>query len=189
MIYLLRHLQKDYGVFDANHETYADYTKKLPLTAAGRSNAQKIAAKLSKQVAKNTKIISSDFRRASETAEIIATHLGIELEIDPRLAERTLATGDFSMEEIRGFNEVSLRDWNWAAPGGESMSAVAERMRQAIKDAKNRGEDLIVVSHSRSLQAYLSTVKDASISSRFQSSDVDFRVQYGEIIILKEDNL
>lgn len=64
------------------------------------------------------------------------------------MVERCLAKGNFKEGDIEKFNEISLQSWTWAAPGGESMYAVAQRMRRAIKNAKNEEEDLITLDDS-----------------------------------------
>ncbi len=85
-------------------------------------------------------LYSSDNRRASESAEILATKLGFLPIYDERLRERSI--GHFqglTVPEIHGWYADEYRELlrdpeNYQIPGGESMAQVRVRAQQAIHD-------------------------------------------------------
>jgi broad specificity phosphatase PhoE len=101
-------------------------------------------------------------RRAVETAEILAPELGLEIEVDPDLAE---------LREREGFGELAPAEqarsrWsNWmsersdpdyAAPGAESFADVLGRVRRvkARLEADHRSP-VVAVSHGIFLRFFL----------------------------------
>lgn len=99
-------------------------------------------------------VVSSPLRRARWTAEIVAAVLGVPLSVDEALAEV-----DFGVLEGLTFAEISAR-WpdeveRWlgsadvAPPGGESLSALRERVLRA-RDRVPAGA--LVVTHATPIQ-------------------------------------
>jgi probable phosphoglycerate mutase len=123
------------------------------LSADGRAQAVAVAAVLSAR-GDIEAIVSSPLRRARETAEVVASAVGLEVLLDDDLAE--CAFGDW---EGLTFAEVDER-WPdelaaWLAspavapPGGESLDAVERRVRAArdrLLEAY-QGRTVAVVSH------------------------------------------
>ncbi|GII91940.1 bifunctional RNase H/acid phosphatase [Sinosporangium siamense] len=124
------------------------------LTAEGIAQAEAAATRFTREPYKLDAIISSPLKRARVTAELIATHCGIPLEIDDGLRET-----DFGAWEGHTFAEVQER-WpgeltTWLAdpaaapPGGESFTVTARR----VESARDRilqahpGANVLVVSH------------------------------------------
>ena len=101
-------------------------------------------------------IVSSDLRRASETAEIIAARRGIEpVIIDQRLRERDV--GEWS-----GLTRAEIdRGWPGWVDGArlpssfEDVSAVVERVSQAFAaiNSVNPGASILVVTHGGVIRA------------------------------------
>jgi broad specificity phosphatase PhoE len=84
MIMWVRHGQSTWNVLDRlqGHELSP------PLTDLGREQAHDAAAALADRDV--VRLLSSPATRALETAEIIASHLGLEVEVEPLLLEKGL---------------------------------------------------------------------------------------------------
>ena len=84
MILWVRHGQSTWNVLDRmqGHELSP------PLTELGREQAQDAAETLADRGI--VRLLSSPATRALETAEIIAAHLGLEVEVEPLLLEKGL---------------------------------------------------------------------------------------------------
>jgi broad specificity phosphatase PhoE len=84
MILWVRHGQSTWNVLDRmqGHELSP------PLTELGRQQAQQAAEALADRDV--VRLLSSPATRALETAEIIAAHLGLEVEVEPLLLEKGL---------------------------------------------------------------------------------------------------
>ena len=160
MIYIIRHTKKEQHGSIPEGQSYLEYTKGVPLTAEGELHAERIADFLSVH-ANIQSIVASPYKRTLQTATIIGDLLDVPVKIDDNLRERELCSGSMSMEEIYGYNENSLRDWGWSAPGGESMDTVFRRFKKAFDaSAKPANRDVLLVSHSRAIQAYAGNVKN-----------------------------
>lgn len=146
-IFLMRHSIPEKG--DMPNE-------QIPLSEDGRALAMS-----KRNVFSNVdRCFSSPYRRAMETAELIAGYPVVVEE----LHERT--TGDARED----FWLKQYEDYDFHNPGGESLNQVKVRMKTAI-DATVRhmeeGETALVVSHATAICAYLLSyceieVKDAA---------------------------
>ena len=125
-ILLARH-----GETDWNREGRIQGVADVPLSAAGREQADELAAALGARPI--GAVYSSDLRRAVETAEPLAERLGVQVRRTPALRER-----DFGANEGRIAAEVAAElgkevgtAWlhpDERHPGGESMREVYERV-------------------------------------------------------------
>ena len=84
-------------------------------------------------------VISSDLRRAVDTAEFVGNACGLPVKVDPRLRETHLGEWQGkSVAEVEraypGAIDRWRRDPTWAPPGGESRVAVAARARAVIDE-------------------------------------------------------
>lgn len=192
MIYLVRHLEKTHPIFNPTERSYYEHTRTVSLTEGGRLHAMRVAMFLQKKIQTCT-IVSSDFTRAQETAYIIGEHLHVPPLVDPRLSERVLCANDVTPEKISYYNIRSLQDWSWRAPGGESMRDVAIRMRQAVESAQNAiegDEDLVVISHSRAIQAMLGVYFQNTPDAKYYlSSDPALIIDYGAVIQIDKSKI
>ena len=152
--------------------------EQIPLSEKGRALA------ISKRniFANVDKYFSSPYRRARETAELIA---GQPIVVED-LHERTIgeAREDFWLKQYE--------DYDFHNPGGESLNQTKIRMRAAmnfILRQMEEGETVLVVSHATAICAYLLSyceieVKDAAnkvrkisfhgkeiLNGRFQPAD------------------
>ena len=131
-IILLRHGQTDY-----NAEGRFQGQEDIPLNALGRSQAEAAAQALS--ASGIDRIVSSDLRRAHETAEALSAATGAGLEFDARLRE--ISVGEWqgrTRDEIAGIWPEELAAWFSGAdmrpPGGESRRESSARVVTAIRD-------------------------------------------------------
>ncbi|KPB05955.1 histidine phosphatase family protein [Bacillus sp. CHD6a] len=115
-----------------------------PLTEKGMKQAQELAKYFSNlQI---DRIITSPFLRAIQTIEPLAKKSEINIEIDERLAERTLSSGDLPdwLEKL----EETYEDLELKFEGGESSREAMERIVQVVEEAhESDGETIIIVTH------------------------------------------
>ncbi|WFM69881.1 histidine phosphatase family protein [Halomonas sp. CKK8] len=114
-----------------------------------------------------SRILHSDFRRTTETAERIARHFSLRLEAETRLRERHF--GAFEGEGDDRYAEVWARDALDPAhrhAGVEAVAEVAARMREVIDQLEQRhvGETLLLVSHGDPLQILLTALEGRELS-------------------------
>ena len=101
-------------------------------------------------------VVTSDERKARETAEVIALRLGLQVETDPRLAEV-----DRPQVWDRDYREVAAAYLaGTPEPGWEAREAVVGRFAAAVTDARVRAEgaDVIVVSHGMAISLWVASV-------------------------------
>jgi broad specificity phosphatase PhoE len=116
-----------------------------PLTELGRRQADVLAAVDGVPTAR--RIITSPLTRAQQTA----ARLRASLEVDRRWIE--MDYGDYeglAWTDVPPDTEAAWRaDSSWAPPGGESLLAVAKRVREACRDLADEATtaDVVVVSH------------------------------------------
>ena len=126
----------------------------LPLTARGRTQAQRLAARLAKR--KLDAVYASPLKRAMETAAPVAEALGLTVRCDDRLREVEIATvGPVSLTDLA---EIAIAHGGWShLPGTEPSQSIRERMSAAV-DAlveTHPGERIVVVSHAGAINAYV----------------------------------
>lgn len=85
-------------------------------------------------------VISSDLRRAADTAAVFTEAIGAPLRVDKRLRETHLGawqglTGAEVDQQWPGERERWRQDPEWAPPGGESRTDVAARAHEVVVDA------------------------------------------------------
>lgn len=153
---LVRHGQTDW-----NAETRLQGHTDNPLNDTGRAQAKEAGEALKGQ--EFDVILSSDLKRAKETADIIAAEIGGTVEVEPLLRERDLgALEGRTRDEVQaeyphldfsvGFSFHHFND------GGESLTDFLNRTQQIVDVLveKYAGKKVLLVSHggpSRSLNA------------------------------------
>ena len=102
-------------------------------------------------------IITSPLRRARETAEIIAVHLGPGIEIHNGLVER-----DFGDYERRLFAEVdidALRRWTDNVPtlNGETIRETASRVFRTMAGIteRHKGKNIAIIAHGHVMRSII----------------------------------
>jgi probable phosphoglycerate mutase len=119
-----------------------------PLSALGEEQARSASRWLAMSSPVDV-VVSSDLRRAVQTAEQIAAGLGVELELDPRVRERDAG-------EWTGLTRAQIEaGWpGWLArherpPGFEGDQALLHRVGPALRDIVDGrpGARVLVVTH------------------------------------------
>jgi glucosyl-3-phosphoglycerate phosphatase len=151
-VVLLRHGQTDYNVA-GRMQGHLDSM----LTAVGHEQAA-AAAPVIAGLAPD-RIISSDLRRAVDTAEVVGAACGLPVKFDSRLRETHLGSWQgFTVDEIERDHPGAIAEWRsdptWAPPGGESRVAVVARSRPVVDeldtefaDAPEESATALLVAH------------------------------------------
>jgi 2,3-bisphosphoglycerate-dependent phosphoglycerate mutase len=118
-----------------------------PLTAEGVKQAAQLAEALAH--AGVTRIVSSPWTRAVETARPLAEQLGLKVETDARLTERVLSGTD--LPDWTAHLEASFADAGLTLPGGESGATARTRALAALADARDPHGVTAVFTHGNLL--------------------------------------
>jgi probable phosphoglycerate mutase len=171
VVHLVRHAA--HGLLG---RTLAGRMPGVSLSAEGRGQAERLAARLARSPA--DAVLTSPLERARETAAPIAAAMGREAVVEPALNEI-----DFGAWTGHSFDALAddpaWRRWNAARslarpPGGESMLAAAERMRdllERLSGAHGPGR-VVLVSHCDVIRAALLHVLGLSLD-RYDRIAVD----------------
>lgn len=153
---LLRHGQTEWNVLKKVQGS-AD----SPLTAAGREQTEEWGRTLQRYPW--NRIICSDLGRVKETVAILNRVLLLPVAVDRRLREQ--CWGDWEGMTIPDITDTFhaelsyqvARGWNFTAPGGETRTAVRDRLFAALIDAATRwpGENILVVCHQGVIKSAL----------------------------------
>lgn len=140
-LYIVRH-----GQVAANREFRYVGDRDDPLTELGRRQAAAVAAALGSLRSNGreqpvARLLSSPRLRARDTATAIGRALGLELEVDDRLAEQSFGGWEgLTREEVRQRSPADARhlervdrDPTVAPPGGESLSAAQQRVVSLVE--------------------------------------------------------
>ena len=103
------------------------------------------------------RLISSDLRRAVDTAAVVGAAAGLDVKVDPRLRETHLGQWQGrTVAEIEADWPGTIAEWRsdagWAPPGGESRIEVVRRARPVIDELDEEYADnpegiVVVVAH------------------------------------------
>jgi len=130
-----------------------------PLNRTGREQAAQLAELLAGRGI--DVVVSSDLRRAAETAEIAAARLGLSVALDARLREvdvgewSGLTSAEVEARFPDGYRRRREGRTGWEK--GEELGAMAERVVAALLDLADRhsGHRVLVVTHGGPLRATL----------------------------------
>lgn len=124
-----------------------------PLGLTGETQARALGSRLCPPY---SRVFSSPLLRAVQTADLALP--GSSVILDERLREYDLGELEgMTVAEMRGhpgFAHWQTDPWNHPAPGGESLSAVAARMRTWAEELPE-GEHVIAFSHSIAIRSLL----------------------------------
>ncbi|ADG89154.1 phosphoglycerate mutase [Thermobispora bispora] len=124
----------------------------IALNEVGVAQAERAASLLA--ALRPTMIVSSDLRRAYDTAVPLARLTNLEIFVDKDLRERGGGAWEgLTREEIKAGWPVEYEKWE--APGGEDPADVAERVAGAILRWRAKLDDgglLVVVSHGAAIR-------------------------------------
>jgi broad specificity phosphatase PhoE len=124
----------------------------VSLTDVGRAQALELAQRLAREFRPDY-LLTSEFLRARQTCEILASVLNLHPEAVPGLHER-----DFGclrgqpyhrLGELMSLGGLPAEPWLWRPPGGESLDDVRLRAVAAIESLRRRYPDmeLVIVCH------------------------------------------
>ncbi|MEU6415254.1 histidine phosphatase family protein [Microbispora sp. NPDC046933] len=124
----------------------------IALDETGVAQAARAASLLA--ALRPTMLVSSDLRRAYDTAAALGRLTGLDVAVDKDLRERGGGEWEgLTRDEIRAGWPVEYEAWE--APGGEDVAHVADRVAEAIgRWASRLDEDglLVVASHGAALR-------------------------------------
>jgi broad specificity phosphatase PhoE len=152
-IHLVRH-----GETQWNRELRWQGHSDPPLNEQGREQARRLATALAST--SFAAIYSSDLRRASETAEIVARRLGLPVRVDPALREIDIGSWEgFTLRELESRFPQAVARWEETGEhgweNGETHEEMFTRAREAVRSiaARHDGEDVLVISHGGPIRA------------------------------------
>lgn len=155
------------------------------LSEAGIQDAQAVAQELSKvshlgpyaKVLEPTVVVSSPIARTRETAAIIATKLGIPVEINNDVAEISFGDWDgHTNQEVAANWPDHFEQWRGdvkiSPPGGESLEDFDVRVQNGLADIlkKYEGQTVIVVSHVMPIRGFLKSALQAGWPAYWRTS-------------------
>lgn len=159
MIYLLRH-----GIDD---EKYIGGWSDIELTPEGIEQVSLATEYITENNLSIDQIISSDIKRARQTADIVASKLGVVVSYDSRLREldKGLLTGlkrevaeDLFPDYISGVDIFSRY------PEGESMEDLYVRQKETLKWLLSQ-DDILIVTHRGVINMYYFILNEIPLSS------------------------
>jgi broad specificity phosphatase PhoE len=168
-----------HGVTDWNREGRWQGRLDPPLSESGRREARMIADRLSADSdLRPARILSSTLGRASETAAIVGSAVGVQVEPEPRLVE--IGAGEWegrTHAELAAIDGERYRAWRttpgYGPPGGEPITEATERVRSLLADATASPTwPLLLVSHGGTLRILARLLLDLS-AERAESVDID----------------
>jgi broad specificity phosphatase PhoE len=150
---LLRH-----GESTANRAGIYSGWDDVPLTEEGRSQAE--AAGRALRGRRFVRVLSSDLQRATRTASLALAAAGLDdlpVEQLPGLRERSLGEwqGQDRQALRRAHPERPLLQWTGAAPGGETLGALAHRVLRTLVDAGDPRGPTLLVAHGGVIRVLL----------------------------------
>lgn len=165
---LLRHGQTEWNA-DDRMQGQLD----TELSELGRSQAKEAARELA--AIRPLAVISSDLRRALDTATVLGEHAGVTVTTDERLRETNL--GDWQglthLDVDSGFPGARIawrQDATMSPPGGESRVDVARRARPVVDELLISvgdawfGAPVILVAHGGLIAALTASLLDLPVS-------------------------
>ena len=149
---LIRH-----GESEGNLARVFTHTPAVPITETGRAQVERAAEWVAARY-RPSRIVTSPFVRARQTADILARRLGLPVTVETDLRERSY--GDLAGQPYASARALPDFDpatyWLWHPPGGgESLLEVAARAGAALDRVARSGPDdeVLVVSHGAVMMA------------------------------------
>jgi 2,3-bisphosphoglycerate-dependent phosphoglycerate mutase len=141
-------------------------TADVALTELGRGQASDAAAGLASCGA--TRLISSDLRRAVDTAAFVADVLGVTVEREPALREQSLGEyeGRLSRDVWAEPDHDRWGDPLWRPPGGESIEDVYLRLQRLLCSlaAGSSTSSVVLVSHGDAIRIALAVLRGEPVT-------------------------
>lgn len=154
ILYLIRH-----GETELNRQQRYVGWQDPPLTPEGHAQAESLALRLTQAESRPRLILTSDLRRARQTAAPIAAALGLTPRPDPRLREVSFGAFEgHTYAEIAASYPAQLKAWlddpeATAPPGGETLKQLRDRLLAAVTGS---GESPVaIVTHGGPIRTLL----------------------------------
>ncbi len=169
---LIRH-----GATNNNLEGRYTGQSDIPLSRLGRLQAEAVAARVSSDAASPVDIlVSSDLRRAKQTAHAIARRTGLDISEDADLREISMGRWEgLTYAEIEARYPEELARWqadplHVAPPEGETLITFRERLVRALRRWRELAPDKTVVwvTHGGAIGILLCEVLGLDLSHRWQ---------------------
>jgi len=143
-----------HGESEGNRERRFTVSSEVGLTELGVRQAHEAARRIA-QLFKPQIVVSSPFRRARQTSEIIASELNLPIETVHDLHERDLGClKGHSYDDLRALvlkdpSYDPARGWSWKPEGGESYEDVRARVMAAVDQLLRQypQDEIVIVSH------------------------------------------
>ena len=155
---LARHGETDDNIPPIRFQGFRD----TPLNATGREQAHELAEQVAALEEPVRSLWASDLSRARETAEIVASRIGLEVRLDARLREANRGEWEGHLfPDIEQSDPERFAAWmragaDWRFPGGESLKEQQDRVSAALSDIHATGElPALVVCHGGSIRVIL----------------------------------
>lgn len=147
----------------------------IPLNSYGKRQAQRLANYI-RNIGVGA-LYTSDLKRATETADLLAEKLGSAPIADQRLRERDIGVWQgLTQQEMQLWYPMEYAQFvgdpdGYRVPEGESRKDVRERILAAFNEylAADKGETIAILSHSTAINALLAEIIP---SIKFGSVDV-----------------
>lgn len=153
---LVRH-----GETEWNREDRVQGQSDVPLSAAGRRQAQTLAAALTGRGVVPAAVYASTLSRALETARIIAAPFDLDVSAEPRLRERHSGAAE-GMRRAEVRHRFGARVHGGlvnidSVPGVEPVPELVQRVDTALTDiaARHGGRTVVAVSHGGAIANWL----------------------------------
>ena len=165
LLFLVRH-----GVTQHNTDRIFMGHDPVPLSPKGREQIRRLAERLG--TSPPTRIVSSDIRRAQQSAEIIAQRLRLPIETSAELREVDVgeAKGFSYAEAAERWPHVFVPDGQGRFPRGESFADVYQRASGIMEELLNvhAGQSILVVGHHVVHRTYLAGLLGLSLDQARQ---------------------
>jgi broad specificity phosphatase PhoE len=179
---MTRLLLARHGLTDWNQQGRYQGHADPPLNHIGRAQAEILASQVLDHSVEV--VYSSDLIRALETAQFIASRLGVETRTDQRLREIHL--GEWEGMYIDDIIVKYPKEWdmrktdpmNARPPGGETLAELDERMRSFADEVSllYPSSALVVVSHGLAIATLYCRVNSIPIDDAYQNIPDNARI-------------
>jgi broad specificity phosphatase PhoE len=156
-VYLVRHGESRWNA----EGRLQGQTGHVPLTARGHRQARAAADLL--MTSRARLVISSDLRRAVDSARPVACRLNVPLQLEPGLREQRLGAfeGRSLVDVRRQTDPACWTDASWRPPGGESLRDVYDRLYRFFRRLRETrpGAPVVVVTHGDTARVAIAVLR------------------------------
>ncbi|MBA2717507.1 MAG: bifunctional RNase H/acid phosphatase [Propionibacteriales bacterium] len=141
------------------------------LNDTGREQALRAAGALAAELRVDA-LLASPMRRTMETADVVASALGLQVEVVDGFRECAFGEWDgYTLQEVRERWPAEVDAWltshEACPPGGESMTGLQRRVEEALSRTLSTyaGKTIVVVSHVNPIKLVVRLCLDAPLHS------------------------